>query len=61
MRILQICIKINGQVGQGGEEGLVWSGLCLKDSQDDLDSEYIGFDGSPDQLIINEAFMPLCI
>ena len=38
------CIKINGQVGQGREDGLVWSGLCLKDSQDDFDSEYIGFD-----------------
>ena len=44
------CIKINGQVGQGGEDGLVRSGVCLKDSQDDFDSEYIGFDGSPDDL-----------
>ena len=35
-------------VGQGGEEGLAWSGLCQKDSQDYFDSEYIGFDGSPD-------------
>ena len=42
------CIKINGQVGQGGEDGLVWSGLFQKDSQDDFDSEYIGFDGTPD-------------
>ena len=25
-----------------------WSCLCQKDSQDDFDSEYIGFDGSPD-------------
>ena len=37
-----------GQVGQGGEDGLVWPDLCEKDSQDDFDSEYIGFDGSPD-------------
>ena len=29
-------------------DGLVWSGLCEKDSQDDFDSECIGFDGSPD-------------
>ena len=36
---------INGQVGQGGEDGLVWS---LLDSQGDFDSEYTGFDGSPD-------------
>ena len=42
------CIKINGQVGQGGEDGLDWSGLCQKDSKDDFDLEYIGFDGSPD-------------
>ena len=37
------------QIGQGGEDGLVWSGLCYKDShsQYDFDSEYIGFDGSP--------------
>ena len=42
------CIKINGQVGQGGEDGLVWSGLCQKNSQDNFDSEYKGFDGSPD-------------
>ena len=41
-------VKINGQVGQGEEDGLVWSGLCQKDSQDDFDSEYVGFDGSPD-------------
>ena len=41
-------VKINGQVGQGGEDGLVWSGLCYKDGQDDFDSEYTGFDGSPD-------------
>ena len=41
-------VAINGQVGQGKEDGLVWSGLCQKDSQDDFDSEYIGFDGSPD-------------
>ena len=34
--------------GQGGEDGIVWSGLCQKDSQDDFDSEYTGFDGSPD-------------
>ena len=27
---------------------LVWSGPCEKDSQDDFDSEYIGFDGTPD-------------
>ena len=26
----------------------IWSGLCKKDSQDDFDSECIGFDGSPD-------------
>ena len=38
------CIKINGQVGQGGDDGLVWSGLCQKDSQDDFDSEYLEFD-----------------
>ena len=24
-------VKINGQVGLGGEDGLVWSGLCQKD------------------------------
>ena len=41
-------VKINGQVGQGEEDGLVWSGLCQKDSQDDFDSEYIGFYGLPD-------------
>ena len=41
-------VKINSQVGQGEEDGLVWSGLCQKDSQDDFDSEYVGFDGSPD-------------
>ena len=41
---------VTGQVGQGGEDGLVWSGLCQKDSQDDFDSEYIGFDGFPDDL-----------
>ena len=29
-------------------EKMVWFGLCAKDSQDDFDSEYIGFDGSPD-------------
>ena len=45
---------MNGQVGQGGEDGLVWSGLYEKDSQDDFDSEYIGVDGS---LMINMAFM----
>ena len=26
----------------------VWSGIFYKDSQDDFDSEFIGFDGSPD-------------
>ena len=41
-------VKINGQVGQGDEDGLLWPGLCQKDSQDDFDSEYVGFDGSPD-------------
>ena len=41
-------VKINGQVGQGEEDGLVWSGLCQKDSQDDFDSEDVGFDWSPD-------------
>ena len=38
----------NGQVGQGGEDGLVWSGIFQKDSQDDFDSDFLGFDGSPD-------------
>ena len=33
---------------RGGEDGLVWSGLCQKDSQDDFESEYIGFDEIPD-------------
>ena len=33
--------------GQGGEDGLVWSGLCEKDIQDDFDSECIGYDWSP--------------
>ena len=42
--------------GQGGEDGLVWSGLCQKDSQDDFDSEYIGLMGP---LIIKMAFMLL--
>ena len=28
-------------------EKMVWSGLCAKDSQDDFDSECVGFDGSP--------------
>ena len=41
-------MKINSQVDQGGKDGLLWSGLCEKDSQDDFDSECIGFDGSPD-------------
>ena len=41
-------MKINGWVDQGGEDGFVWSGLCEKDSQDDFDSEYIGFDRFPD-------------
>ena len=41
-------LKSKSMVGQGGEDGLVWSGLCWKDSQDDFDSEYIGFDGTPD-------------
>ena len=35
-------------VGQGGVDGLVWSGLCEKDSQNDFDSECIGLDLSPD-------------
>ena len=26
--ILSLSVKINGYVGQGGEDGLVWSGLC---------------------------------
>ena len=39
---------MNGQIGQGGEDGLVWSSLCEKDSQNDFDSECIGFEGSPD-------------
>ena len=46
MRILHLyfwSVQINGQVGQGEEDGLVWS-----DCKDDLDSEYIGLDGSPD-------------
>ena len=45
------CTKINGQVGQGGEVGLVWSDLCQKNRQDDFDSEFIGFDGSPDNYL----------
>ena len=45
---LIIQVKVNGQVGQGGEDGLVWSGLCQKDSRDDFDSEYTGLGGSPD-------------
>ena len=51
MRILHLyswSVEINGEVGQGAEDGLVWSGLCLKDSQDDFDSEIIGFYGSAD-------------
>ena len=36
-----------GQVGQGGEDGLVWPDLCEKDSQDDFDSECLGFNWSP--------------
>ena len=45
-----------GQVGQGGEDGLVWPGLCEKDSQDDFDSEC---KGSVGPLMINMAFVPL--
>ena len=41
-----------GQVGQGGEDGLVWPGLCEKDSQDDFDSER---KGSVGPLMINMA------
>ena len=51
MRILHLyfwSVKINGQVGQGGEDGLDWSSIFWKDSQDEFDSEFIGFDGSPD-------------
>ena len=39
-----LLIILSQKFGQGGEDGLVWSGLCQKDSQDDFDSEYIGFD-----------------
>ena len=47
--IILLISQRNGQVGQGREQGLVLSGLCYKDSQDDFDSEeYIGFDWSPD-------------
>ena len=31
-----------------GAEKMVLSGLVFADSQDDFDSEYTGFDGSPD-------------
>ena len=33
---------------RAGEDGLVWCGICEKDSQDDFDSECIGYVWSPD-------------